>query len=64
VATEAPAADHPTAIRAVQWAREWYPGGKFAVTGVTGAEAVVLVEVEGNIHILRYENLDAGCRCN
>ena len=50
---------NPTAARALEWAREWYPVGEHAVTGATDAEATVLVVVEGDIRILRYENLDA-----
>ena len=55
----APVFDNPIAARALEWAREWYPGSQYAVTGVTNTEASVLVEVDGDIRILRYENLDA-----
>jgi hypothetical protein len=51
--------DHPTAARALEWAREWYPSAELAVTGISDAEATVLVEVDGDIRFLRYENLDA-----
>jgi hypothetical protein len=53
---------NPTAARALEWAREWYPAGEYAVTGVTETEASVLVEVDGDIRILRYEDLD-GPKC-
>jgi hypothetical protein len=56
----APLSDNPTAARALEWAREWYPAGQYAVTGVTDAEASVLVELDGDIRILRYEDLDRG----
>jgi hypothetical protein len=61
VATETPVrgAQDPTASRALEWARRWYPAGEFALTGVSGAEATVLVEIDGDVEIIRYENLDA-----
>jgi hypothetical protein len=52
-------ADNPIAARALEWASAWYPTGELAVTGVTDRKAEVLVEVDGDIRILRYENLDA-----
>jgi hypothetical protein len=48
------------AVRALEWARQWYPNGEFAVTGISEGEATVLVEVDGDIRILRYEDLDRG----
>jgi hypothetical protein len=62
--TRAPLSDNPIAARALHWAREWYPAGEYAVTGVTDREASVLVEVDGDIRILRYEDLDrSGPHC-
>lgn len=56
---------NPTAARALEWARNWYPAGEFALTGVSEAEATVLVEVDGDIRTLRYQNLDADVpRCD
>lgn len=54
-----PLTDNPVATRALEWARTWYPMGELTLTGVTEAEATVLVEVDGDVRILRYENLDA-----
>jgi hypothetical protein len=51
---------NPSAVRALEWARHWYPTGEFAVTGISEAEATVLVEVDGDIRILRYADLDRG----
>jgi hypothetical protein len=58
--TSAPPSDHSIAARALDWARAWYPAGQYALTGVTDTEASVLVEVDGDIRILRYEDLDRG----
>jgi hypothetical protein len=58
--TSAPLSDNPIAARALDWAREWYPAGQFAVTGDTDAQAHVLVELDGDIRIVRYEDLDRG----
>jgi hypothetical protein len=57
-------ADHPTAARALEWAGHWYPTAELAVTGITAASASVLVEVDGDIRLVHYENLDANVpRC-
>jgi hypothetical protein len=56
--------DSRVAVRALEWAARWYPASELAVTGVTDATASVLVEVEGDIRVVRYENLDAAAsRC-
>jgi hypothetical protein len=61
----APLSDNPVAARALEWAREWYPAGRHTLTGVTDAEAQVLVELDRDIRILRYEDLDrGGPRCD
>jgi hypothetical protein len=49
-----------TASRAREWAARWYPTGEFALVGVTDCRATVLVEIDGDIRIVRYEDLDAG----
>jgi hypothetical protein len=59
-----PLTNSPVAARALEWAREWYPTGTYALTGVTDCEAQVLVEVDGDIRILRYEDLDRWPRCD
>jgi hypothetical protein len=51
--------DSPVAARALEWAAAWYPKAHLAVSGVTEATAAVLVEVDGDIRIVHYENLDA-----
>jgi hypothetical protein len=61
--TSEPLTDNAVAARALEWAREWYPAGEYALTGITEAEASVLVEVEGDIRILKYEDLDRWPRC-
>ena len=58
--TRVPLSDNPVAARALELARDWYPAGQYAVTGITDAEASVLVEVDADIRILRYEDLDRG----
>jgi hypothetical protein len=56
---------NPNAVRALRWARSWYPTAILAVTGVDEARAQVLVEVDGDIRVVHYENLDAGVpRCD
>ena len=54
------AADSPVAIRALTWAGRWFPTGEFSLTGITDCEATVLVEIDGDIRVLRYEDLDRG----
>jgi hypothetical protein len=56
---------NPTAARALDWAREWYPSARLTLTGVTDARAFVLIEDGADIRIVRYENLDADVpRCD
>ena len=57
--------DSPVGARALKWAEEWYPAAQLAVTGVTDAKASVLIEVDGDIRLLHYENLDVDVpRCD
>ena len=51
--------DSRVAARALTWAAQWYPEGHLTVTGVTDGTASVLVEVDGDIRIVHYEDLDA-----
>jgi hypothetical protein len=54
-----------SAERALSFARDWYPTGLLAVTGATERSASVLVEVDGDIRVVHYENLDTdGPRCD
>jgi hypothetical protein len=55
---------NPIADRALELAREWYPTGVFTLTGVTESEAQVLVELEEDVRIVRYEDLDRVPRCD
>jgi hypothetical protein len=54
-----PVTENRNAARALEWARSWYPTAELAVTGITAASASVLVEVDGDMRIVQYENLDA-----
>jgi hypothetical protein len=65
-APERPRTDEPNdaACRALEWAQTCYPTGDFALTGVTEAEATVLVEIDGDIRIVHYTDLDRVPRCD
>jgi hypothetical protein len=55
--------DNPVGNRALELAREWYPRGIHSLTGVTESEAKVLVEIEEDIRVVHYEDLDRLPRC-
>jgi hypothetical protein len=59
--TEHPEVLTPAAERALHWARQWYPGGSYSLAGATEREANVLIEIEGDIRIIRYRHLDGRC---
>jgi hypothetical protein len=54
---------NPVADRALELAARWFPTGLLTLTGVSGSEATVLIELDGDIFIVRYEDLDRVPRC-
>jgi hypothetical protein len=56
--------ENPVGTRALELARGWYPIGIHTLTGVTEWEAQVLVEIDGDVCVVRYEDLDRVPRCD